>query len=77
MECQSNCPQNFIQTLSNTNASELLEAVVKTVNECLVEVPRFGFEEPKSVLRTSEVYNLQNIVYPSTTYAVLAIRQRN
>ena len=67
MECQSNCHQNFIQTLSSTNASELLEVMVKTMNECLAEVPRFGFEEPKLVLRTSEVYNLQNIVYPSAT----------
>ena len=66
-----------VQTLSSTNASELLEAVVKTVNECVAEVPRFGFEEPKSVLETSEVYSLQNIVYPFATYVVLSIRQRN
>ena len=56
-----------VHTLSSTNASELLEVMVKTMNECLAEVPRFGFEEPKLVLRTSEVYNLQNIVYPSAT----------
>jgi len=63
-----------VQTLSSTNESELLEAVIKTVNECVAEVPRFGFEEPKSVLGTLEVYNLQNIVYPFATYGVLAIR---
>ncbi|RZB86910.1 putative leucine-rich repeat receptor-like protein kinase IMK3 [Glycine soja] len=62
-----------VQTLSSTNESELLEAVIKTVNECVAEVPRFGFEEPKSVLGTLEVYNLQNIVYPFATYGVLAI----
>ena len=49
-----------VQTLSNfnTNASELLEAVVKTVNECLAEAPRFGVEEPKSALGTSEVLEI-------------------
>ncbi|KAG4983054.1 hypothetical protein JHK87_027803 [Glycine soja] len=44
-----------VQTLSSTNESELLEAVIKTVNECVAEVPRFGFEEPKSVLGTLEL----------------------
>ena len=39
-----------VQTLSSTNASELLEAVIKSVNECVAEVPWFGFEEPKLVL---------------------------
>ena len=53
-----------VQTLSSTNAFELLEAVIKSVNECVAEVPRFGFEEPKSVLGTSKVHSLQNIVYP-------------
>ncbi|KAG5113408.1 hypothetical protein JHK82_036677 [Glycine max] len=47
-----------VQTLSSTDASELLEAVVKIVNECLAEVPRFGFEEPKSALGTSEVLEI-------------------
>jgi len=47
-----------VQTLSNTNTSELLEAVVKTVNECLAEAPRFGVEEPKSALGTSEVLEI-------------------
>ncbi|KAL3010991.1 hypothetical protein AAZX31_07G176500 [Glycine max] len=47
-----------VRTLSSTNASELLEAVVKTVNECLAEAPRFGVEEPKSTLGTSEVLEI-------------------
>ncbi|XP_047147900.1 PAP-specific phosphatase HAL2-like [Vigna umbellata] len=47
-----------VQTLSNTNKSELLEDVVKTVNECLAEAPRFGVEEPKSALGTSEVLEI-------------------
>jgi len=47
-----------VQTLSNTNTSELLEAVVKTVNECLAEAPRFGVEEPESTLGTSEVLEI-------------------
>ena len=60
LECQSNCQQDIVeclenenvsivtkkevQTLSSINASELLEAMIKTVNECVAEVPRFGFE---------------------------------
>ncbi|TKY59291.1 PAP-specific phosphatase HAL2 [Spatholobus suberectus] len=47
-----------VQTLSNTNAVKLLEAVVKTVNECLAEAPRFGVEEPKSALGTSEALEI-------------------
>ncbi|CAJ1936364.1 unnamed protein product [Sphenostylis stenocarpa] len=47
-----------VQTLSKTNTSELLESVVKTVNECLAEAPRFGVEEPKSALGTSEVLEI-------------------
>ncbi|TKY59330.1 PAP-specific phosphatase HAL2 [Spatholobus suberectus] len=47
-----------VQTLSNTNTSELLEAVVKTVNECLAEAPQFGVEEPKSALGASEVLEI-------------------
>nr|AFK34186.1 unknown [Lotus japonicus] len=46
------------QTLSNNNASELLKSVVKTVNECLAEAPRFGVEEPKSPLGTSELLEI-------------------
>lgn len=47
-----------VQTLSNTNASELLETVVKIVNECLAEAPLFGVEAPKSALGTSEVLEI-------------------
>lgn len=47
-----------VQTLSNTNASELLETVVKIVNECLSEAPLFGAEAPKSALGTSEVLEI-------------------
>ena len=47
-----------VKTLAKTNASELLEAVVKTVNECLAEAPRFGVQEPKSALGTSEVLDI-------------------
>lgn len=36
----------------------MLEAVVKTVNECLAEAPRFGVEEPKTALETSEVLEI-------------------
>ena len=47
-----------VQTLSKANASELLEAVVETVNQCLAEAPRFGVQEPKSALRTSDVLEI-------------------
>ncbi|KAJ1434783.1 Inositol monophosphatase-like [Sesbania bispinosa] len=44
-----------VQSLSKANSSELLQAVVETVNECLAEAPRFGVQKPKSALGTSEV----------------------
>ncbi|KAJ7946920.1 PAP-specific phosphatase HAL2-like [Quillaja saponaria] len=44
-----------VQTLTKTNASGLLEAVVKTVNDYLAEAPSFGVKKPKSDLKTSEV----------------------
>lgn len=44
-----------VQTLSKSNASCLLEAVVGTVNECLAEAPRYGLQGPKMTLRTEEV----------------------
>ncbi|KAF5728653.1 PAP-specific phosphatase HAL2-like [Tripterygium wilfordii] len=44
-----------VQTLSKANSAGLLEAVVRTVNECLAEAPRFGLKGPSSVLGTSEV----------------------
>ena len=39
-----------VQTLSKSNASELLASVFKTVNDCLAEAPRFGVQKPKSSL---------------------------
>ncbi|PNX94058.1 PAP-specific phosphatase hal2-like protein [Trifolium pratense] len=47
-----------VQTLSKSNASELLDSVVKTVNECLADAPRFGVQKPKSSLGTSEVLDI-------------------
>ncbi|KAK2447195.1 3'(2'),5'-bisphosphate nucleotidase [Trifolium repens] len=47
-----------VQTLSKSNASELLNSVVKTVNECLADAPRFGVQKPKSSLGTSEVLDI-------------------
>ncbi|CAL5183381.1 unnamed protein product [Lathyrus oleraceus] len=47
-----------VHTLSKSNASELLESVVNTVNECLADAPRFGVEKPKSSLTTSEVLEI-------------------
>lgn len=39
-----------VQALSRTDAAGLLEAVVKTVNTCLAEAPRFGLKSPGSTL---------------------------
>lgn len=39
-----------VQALSRTDAAGLLEAVVKTVNTCLAEAPRFGLTAPGSTL---------------------------
>ncbi|PNX86250.1 PAP-specific phosphatase hal2-like protein, partial [Trifolium pratense] len=50
--------EDVVQTLSKPNATELLETVVKIVNECLAEAPQFGFEAPKSALETSEVLEI-------------------
>ncbi|KAM7254743.1 hypothetical protein ACFE04_019984 [Oxalis oulophora] len=44
-----------IDALSKPNASGLLEAVVKTVNECLSEAPRFGLTAPNKILLASDV----------------------
>ncbi|KAH7545939.1 hypothetical protein FEM48_Zijuj01G0147300 [Ziziphus jujuba var. spinosa] len=44
-----------VQTLSKADASGLLDAVVETVNKCLVEAPRFGLKGPEMPLGTSEV----------------------
>ncbi|KAG2396115.1 PAP-specific phosphatase HAL2-like 3'(2'),5'-bisphosphate nucleotidase [Vigna angularis] len=47
-----------VQSLSKANSSELLEAVVETVNQCLAEAPRFGVQEPKCALSTSDVLEI-------------------
>ncbi|KAL6201132.1 hypothetical protein ACLB2K_024847 [Fragaria x ananassa] len=44
-----------IQNLSKAKAAGMLEAVVKTVNDCLAEAPRFGLQGPKKTLGTTEV----------------------
>lgn len=64
-----------VQTLSKTSASELLEAVVITVNKCLAEAPRFGVEEPKSALGTSEILEIishcSSVVNPCGRFWIL------
>ncbi|TXG47319.1 hypothetical protein EZV62_026613 [Acer yangbiense] len=44
-----------VQSLSKVKAADLLESVVKTVNDCLAEAPRFGLQGPQMALGTSEV----------------------
>lgn len=44
-----------IQNLAKAKAAGVLEAVVKTVNDCLAEAPRFGLQGPKMALGTTEV----------------------
>ncbi|XP_041027197.1 PAP-specific phosphatase HAL2-like isoform X1 [Juglans microcarpa x Juglans regia] len=44
-----------VKKLSKADASGLLAAVVNTVNECLAEAPRFGFQGPDMALGTSDV----------------------
>ncbi|KAA8519853.1 hypothetical protein F0562_014057 [Nyssa sinensis] len=44
-----------VRALSKADAGELLEAVVKTVNECLAEAPRFGLKIPVMAFGTTEV----------------------
>ncbi|KAK2969864.1 hypothetical protein RJ640_030173 [Escallonia rubra] len=44
-----------VQALSKSNAAGLLEAVVKTVNDCLAEAPRFGLAAPVTSLGMTQV----------------------
>lgn len=44
-----------VQTLSNSESSGLLAAVVNTVNECLGEAPKYGLQSPKRALNTQEI----------------------
>ncbi|XVF18965.1 hypothetical protein REPUB_Repub11eG0069600 [Reevesia pubescens] len=44
-----------VQTLSKSDAANLLAAVVNTVNECLAEAPKYGLRCTKKVLETSKI----------------------
>ncbi|KAH7838455.1 hypothetical protein Vadar_026619 [Vaccinium darrowii] len=44
-----------VEALSKANAAGILEAVVDTVNNCLVEAPRYGFKTPLVSLGTLDV----------------------
>ncbi|KAK8706158.1 hypothetical protein V6N13_049733 [Hibiscus sabdariffa] len=44
-----------VQTLSKSDAASLLAAVVNTVNECLAEAPKYGLQQPKKALKTSQI----------------------
>ncbi|KAK9025757.1 hypothetical protein V6N11_038614 [Hibiscus sabdariffa] len=44
-----------VQTLSKSDAASLLAAVVNTVNECLAEAPKYGLQQPKKALETSQI----------------------
>ncbi|XP_022715958.1 PAP-specific phosphatase HAL2-like [Durio zibethinus] len=44
-----------VQSLSTADATGPLDAVVKTVNDCLIEAPHFGLKGPQVPLGTSDV----------------------
>ncbi|XWS11083.1 hypothetical protein CRYUN_Cryun38cG0053400 [Craigia yunnanensis] len=44
-----------VQSLSKSDAANLLAAVVNTVNECLAEAPKYGLQCPKKALGTSKI----------------------
>ncbi|CAK9325162.1 unnamed protein product [Citrullus colocynthis] len=44
-----------VQTLSTPDSRSLLSAVVKTVNECLTEAPKYGLQSPAGELGTCEI----------------------
>ncbi|EOY12830.1 PAP-specific phosphatase HAL2-like [Theobroma cacao] len=44
-----------VQTLSKSDAADLLAAVVNSVNECLAEAPKYGLQCPKDALGTSKI----------------------
>ncbi|CAK7327566.1 unnamed protein product [Dovyalis caffra] len=44
-----------VQTLSKSDSVGLLTAVVKTVNECLAEAPKYGLQGPRNALGASEI----------------------
>lgn len=44
-----------VHTLSRKDSAGLLESVISTVNECLVEAPKYGLEGPHKALGSQEV----------------------
>ncbi|GAV91583.1 Inositol_P domain-containing protein [Cephalotus follicularis] len=44
-----------VQTLSKSESAGLLAAVVKTVNDCLAEAPKFGIPNPENDLGNSQI----------------------
>ncbi|THG19628.1 PAP-specific phosphatase HAL2-like [Camellia sinensis] len=44
-----------VETLSKADSTDLLDAVVSTVNECLAEAPRFGLKRPDKTIGNSQV----------------------
>ncbi|GLT74765.1 hypothetical protein SLA2020_465430 [Shorea laevis] len=44
-----------VQTLSMSDSSHLLKAVVNTVNECLAEAAKYGLQSPKKALAASQI----------------------
>ncbi|KAF5730642.1 PAP-specific phosphatase HAL2-like [Tripterygium wilfordii] len=44
-----------VQTLSKPESTDLLAAVVNTVNECLAEAPRYGLPTPATALDTFQI----------------------
>ncbi|KAM7252129.1 hypothetical protein ACFE04_024012 [Oxalis oulophora] len=44
-----------VQALSKPESAGLLKSVVKTVNDCLMEAPKFGLYSPNKALEDSEV----------------------
>ncbi|XP_031266766.1 PAP-specific phosphatase HAL2-like [Pistacia vera] len=44
-----------VQTLSKADSEGLLAAVVKAVNECLAEAPKYGLRTPDGALGTSQI----------------------
>lgn len=44
-----------VQTLSMSDSTNLLMAVVNTVNECLAEAPKYGLQSPKKALVASQI----------------------
>ncbi|XP_042478752.1 PAP-specific phosphatase HAL2-like isoform X2 [Macadamia integrifolia] len=49
-----------IQTLTKADSVGILETVVKTVNDCLVDAPKFGLTVPAMALGTKEVLEAIN-----------------